>query len=103
MPDPQWLIALDAVLSLDSPQCLQYNDPKRGHARRLLIEADQLTAVRLSGNEDTLASGAWLQEWLVAGKPLASIRRMLLLPSANAPEGFVAAGRVTCQCFGVSE
>ncbi|MBL8521994.1 MAG: molybdopterin-dependent oxidoreductase, partial [Betaproteobacteria bacterium] len=102
-PAAAWIAALDAALGLDATNCLQYDDLTRGHARRMSITADQLTAVRLSGNADAVATSAWLQEWLVAGKPVAAIRRLLLLPSARAPEGFVAPGRVTCQCHGVGE
>lgn len=44
-----------------------------------------------------------MREWLLADKPVAEIRRLLLSPATNAPSGFVLAGRVICQCFNVTE
>jgi assimilatory nitrate reductase catalytic subunit len=62
-----------------------------------------LRAVRLCGEPGAIESGEWLREWLVAEKPVADIRRLLLSPATHAPSGFVLAGRVVCQCFNVTE
>jgi assimilatory nitrate reductase catalytic subunit len=37
------------------------------------------------------------------GRPVADIRRHLLMPSRQAPAGYVPAGRIVCQCHGVAE
>ena len=74
-------------------------DTQRASSHRMLIEADILRAVRLCGEPGAIESGEWLREWLVAEKPVAEIRRLLLSPATHAPSGFVLSGRVVCQCF----
>ena len=102
-PCAEWLAALDAVLGLDADEVLRYDDTRRGHARRIRIDGDRLRGVRLSGDASAITSGEWLREWLVGGQSIGEIRRLLLLPTSQPPSGFVSAGRVVCQCFGVNE
>ena len=102
-PSSQWLAALDAVLGLDAEDVLRYEDARRGHARRIRIDGERLRAARLSGDAGAILSGEWLREWLIGGQGIEQIRRLLLLPSSQAPSGFIPAGRVVCQCFGVNE
>ena len=102
-PANTWLAALDGLLGLESEMALRYEDTRRASSRRMLIEADTLLAVRLCGEPGAIESGEWLREWLVAGKSVADIRRLLLSPATNAPSGFVLSGKVICQCFNVSE
>ena len=102
-PSTEWLEAIDALLGLGREITLRYDDARRGSSRRILIADDRLIAVRLSGNADAITSGEWLREWLLADKPVAEIRRLLLSPVTFAPTGFVLAGRVVCQCFNVTE
>ncbi len=102
-PSVEWLASLDAVLGLGGEFTLRYDDARRGSSRRMLINDDRLIAVRLSGEAGAITSGEWLREWLLADKPVAEIRRLLLSPATHAPTGFVLAGRVVCQCFNVTE
>lgn len=102
-PAASWLAQLDATLGLDSDFALRYDDVRRACSRRLLVTGEYLVAVRLSGDAAAITSGEWLRDWLVSGKSVAEIRRLLLLPTAAAPTGFVPAGRLVCQCFNVSE
>ena len=102
-PSSAWLEKLDRLLGLENDMALRYEDARRASSRRMLIEADFLRAVRLCGEPGAIESGEWLREWLVAGKPVAEIRRLLLSPATNAPSGFVLSGRVVCQCFNVTE
>jgi assimilatory nitrate reductase catalytic subunit len=102
-PGGDWLERLDAILDLDSEDVLRYEDPRRGQSRRMRLADDRLLAVRLSGDAGAIASGEWLREWLVGGRSVAEVRRLLLSPAARAPSGFVSAGRVVCQCFNVAE
>ncbi len=102
-PAAAWLGALDALLGTGGDDVIRYDDPRRSASRRIRVDDGRLAAVRLSGDADALASGEWLREWHVAGQPVADIRRQLLMPSARAPAGFVRAGRVVCQCHGVTE
>ncbi len=102
-PSGEWLAALDGLLGLSGELTLRYDDARRGSSRRMLINDDRLTAVRLSGNAGAITSGEWLRDWLLADKPVFDIRRLLLSPATSAPTGFVLAGRVVCQCFNVTE
>jgi assimilatory nitrate reductase catalytic subunit len=102
-PDPAWIGALDSLLGLCGEDTIRYDDASRAASRRLRVVDDRLAAVRLSGAADALASGDWLLGWLREGRPVADIRRHLLLPSRQAPAGFVPVGRVICQCHGVAE
>ncbi len=102
-PEPAWIEALDAILDLAGDDTIRYDDARRAASRRLRVQDDRLVAVRLSGAQDALASGEWLRGWLQEGRPVADIRRHLLLPSRQAPAGFVPAGRIVCQCHGVAE
>ena len=102
-PTPEWLETLDRLLGLEHEMALRYEDTRRASSRRMLIEADTLRAVRLCGEPGAIESGEWLREWLIAEKPVAEIRRLLLSPATHAPSGFVLSGKTVCQCFNVSE
>src|SRR5205085_2377764 len=102
-PSPAWLEGIDRLFALDGEDALRYEDTRRGNSRRIRIAGDRLTAARLAGESGAITSGEWLREWLVSGRPVAEIRRMLLSPATHAPSGFILAGRVVCQCFNVSE
>ena len=79
---------------------LRYDDAKRGNARHILVRDGKLAAVALAG--DTSAEH-WLKEYLEGEQPVAALGRLLLVPSAKAPQGFKARGRVVCNCFNVAE
>ena len=102
-PSIAWLEKLDRLLGLDHDMALRYEDTRRASSRRMLVDADVLRAVRLCGEPGAIESGEWLREWLVAEKPVAEIRRLLLSPATHAPSGFVLSGKVVCQCFNVGE
>lgn len=102
-PDPAWLAVLDALLGLDGDLVTRYDDARRGNARRLLVTDGHIVAARLSGGLDAVASAEWLRDWMLSGQDVAAIRKLLLLPSSAAPAGFAPAGRVLCNCFGVTE
>ena len=102
-PSISWLDTLDRLLGLENEMALRYEDTRRASSRRMLIEDDVVRAVRLCGEPGAIESGEWLREWLLAERPVAEIRRLLLSPATHAPSGFVLAGRVVCQCFNVTE
>ena len=102
-PAPEWLTKLDQLMRLDSDMTLRYDDIRRASSRRMLIDGNTLRAVRLCGEPGAIESGEWLRDWLIAEKPVAEIRRLLLSPATHAPSGFVLAGRVICQCFNVTD
>ncbi len=94
------LARVDTVFGLHADVVARYDDATRGIGRRVLVDADRLVAVRLSG--DTVAE-SWLREWLLAEQEVASLRTALLRPTAQAPRGFAPRGRVVCTCFDVAE
>ena len=102
-PAPEWFAAFDMLMGLESDETLSYDDARRNSSRRIRVVDDRLLAVRLAGEEDAIASGEWLKDWLVGGKPIAEIRRLLLSPATHAPSGFILSSRVICQCWNVSE
>jgi assimilatory nitrate reductase catalytic subunit len=92
--------AIDAILGLDAPDVLRYDDGTRGVGRRFRIVNGQLAAVRLAGD----ATGdSWLREWLVTGTDVSTMRSLLLFPRAQPPRATPARSRVVCSCHGVTE
>jgi assimilatory nitrate reductase catalytic subunit len=102
-PPSAWLAELDTILGLEDTNTLRYEDKRRGSARRILVTSDVLIAVRLSGDAESTSNATWLRDWLLSGRPVADIRRMLLSPVTTAPIGLAPMSRVVCQCHDVSE
>ena len=102
-PGPEWIDTLDRLLGLDIDDALRYEDARLNHSRRMRIAGDRLLAVRLTGTPGAITAGEWLRDWLVSGRSVGEVRRLLLSPAHRAPSGFVLAGRVVCQCWNVSE
>jgi assimilatory nitrate reductase catalytic subunit len=99
-PDATALAAVDAIFGLDGDRVLRYDDRARGVLRRVRMEDGRLAAARLVGD----ARGeAWLREWLVAGRDVASLGARLLVPSATPPGGRAVRGRIVCTCHDVAE
>jgi assimilatory nitrate reductase catalytic subunit len=93
--------ALDVSLGLDDDsQCLAYRDARRNISKRASIDADQLSAVRLSG--ETRAAD-WLQDMLERQTSASEARKWLLAPLAEPPLGQAPRGKIVCNCFNVSE
>ncbi|WP_424195948.1 molybdopterin-dependent oxidoreductase [Ampullimonas aquatilis] len=85
---------------LTSSDTISYQDKKRGHARRILVRDDKLEAVALVGD---LKAEGWLKSYLEEGLSVAALRRFLLMPSSQPPQGFKARGKIVCTCFNVAE
>ena len=81
-------------------QVLRYDDHKRGNARHILVEDGKLKAVLLSGD---VSAEHWLKQYLEAEQPVQKLGRLLLMPSAEPPQGFKSRGRIVCNCLNVSE
>ena len=95
-----FLADLDDVFGLTGSDIVTYDDAKRGIGRRLRVVDAKLAAVRLSGD---IAAASWLREWLIAGENVSQLGPLLLVPSAAAPRGYRARGRIVCNCFDVAE
>jgi len=100
-PDAEVISQLDALLGMveDAPM-LNYDDPKRGISKRILVESDQVTGVRLIG--ETLATD-WLKQVMQEGQFTAELRRWALAPLSAPPTGQKSRGKIVCNCFDVSE
>jgi assimilatory nitrate reductase catalytic subunit len=91
---------IESLFGIAGREVLRYDDIKRGNARHILVRDGKLAAVSLSG--DTSAE-SWLKEYLQGEQPVATLGRLLLMPSNKAPQGFKARGRIVCNCFNVAE
>ena len=100
-PSPELVKQLDAMLLMteDVPM-LNYNDAKRGISKRVLIENNQVTGVRLIG--ETLAT-EWLKEVMTQGEFTSDLRRWALAPLSVPPTGQQSRGKIICNCLDVAE
>ena len=99
--EAELIATIDAAFSLDDPShALSYSDPRRDIGKRARIEDDQLVAVRLVG--ETRAA-EWLTQLMVVGASAAPMRRWLLAPVTQPPEGGPTRGKVICNCFDITE
>jgi assimilatory nitrate reductase catalytic subunit len=93
------LASIDRHFGLSGHDVARYDDPKRGIGRRVRVEGGRLVAVRLSGD---VSAEAWLRDWLTSGHEVSALRSLLLVPTSQAPRGYVARGRIVCNCHDVS-
>lgn len=100
-PDTNVIAQLDVLLGMveDAPM-LNYDDPKRGISKRILVEDNKVTGVRLIG--ETLATD-WLKQVMQEGQFTAELRRWALAPLSAPPTGQKSRGKIVCNCFDVSE
>ncbi len=99
--EPELIAAIDAAFSLDDPsQTLSYQDSRRDIGKRARIDGDTLVAVRLVG--ETRAA-EWLAQLMIVGASAAPMRRWLLAPVTQPPEGGPTRGKVICNCFDIAE
>ena len=107
-PDGAWIAGLDAMLGLGDDPILRYDDPRRGHSRRIRVIEGRLGAARISGAAEIVGQAGWLRDWMLSGDSVESVRRFLLSPENPGPTrdgpgtdpGF---SRVVCHCFGMTE
>lgn len=97
---PALLKEIEAKFQIAGTNVLRYDDSKRGNARHILVEDGKLSAVALAGD---ISAEHWLKDYLENQQPVATLGRLLLMPSSRAPQGFKARGRIVCNCLNVSE
>ena len=85
---------------LNAEDVLRYDDGRRAVTRRIRIEDGKLAAVALAGD---VAAEHWLRAYLEEGQSVANLGRLLLQPTAQAPQGFTARGKIVCNCFNVAQ
>ncbi len=100
-PEMDLITQIDTILGMtnDMP-LLNYNDAKRGISKRILVESDQVTGVRLMG--ETLATD-WLKDVMSSGSFTDELRRWALAPVVAPPTGQKGRGKIVCNCLDVSQ
>ncbi len=100
-PEVSLVAEIDALLGMtDDMPLLNYNDAKRGISKRILVENNQVTGVRLMG--ETLATD-WLKDVMTTGKFTEELRRWALAPLPAPPTGQRGRGKIVCNCLDVAE
>lgn len=99
-PDAATLMQIDRVLGLVGGSTLAYDDARRNLSRRVRVEDGRLVGARLAGD---LAAETWMRDYFLSGTSVLELRQRLLAGSGAAPGGFVARGKVVCNCFNVPE
>ncbi|WP_173830593.1 nitrate reductase [Herminiimonas arsenitoxidans] len=91
---------IETKFGIVGTQVLRYDDSKRGNSRHILVNDGKLQAVALAGD---ISAERWLKDYLEGEQSVATLGRLLLMPSTKAPQNFKARGRIVCNCFNVSE
>lgn len=100
-PNREIIDTLDALLGMvEGAPTLNYDDPKRGVSKRILVEEGQVTGVRLIG--ETLAAD-WLKQVMQQGRFTDELRKWALAPLSTPPTGQKNRGKIVCSCLDVSE
>jgi assimilatory nitrate reductase catalytic subunit len=89
---------IDAAFGLDSAGTARCDDAAQRAGRRILLDGGVVRAARLAG--DT-SGEPWLRDLWERAVPAGELRPDLM-PPADVPSG-AGAGRIICNCFGVSE
>lgn len=97
---PELMAEIEAKFGIVGTQVLRYDDSKRGNSRHILVNDGKLQAVALAGD---ISAERWLKDYLEGEQSVATLGRLLLMPSTKAPQNFKARGRIVCNCFNVSE
>jgi assimilatory nitrate reductase catalytic subunit len=100
-PSAEVIAHLDTLLGMvEGAPMLKFDDTKRGISKRILVENNQVTGVRLIG--ETLAAD-WLKQVMQEGQFTNELRRWALAPLSSPPTGQKPRGKIVCNCFDISE
>ncbi len=80
---------------------MRYSDKRRGVVRLVRAQEKVLSAM-LTGPIESLASTAWLREYLESGLDAKTLGRSLLMPVSKPPVEIKSKGKAICNCFNVS-
>jgi assimilatory nitrate reductase catalytic subunit len=99
-PDSQLLAQIDQLLGLDEGPIMAYDDPRKAVGKRVRIESDRITAIRLAGET---AARDWLKSLWSEGRADDELRRWLLAPLSTPPgNSNSGGGKTLCTCMNVS-
>ena len=100
-PNADIVDKIDRILGMeDGMPLLNYDDAKRGISKRILIENNKITGVRLMG--ETRAAD-WLKAVMLSGQFTDDLRRWALAPLVAPPNGQHGRGKIVCNCIDISE
>lgn len=97
-PRENLIAEIDLIFDMEG-DCIAYRDEKLGIDKRVKIEDDRATGVRLAG--ETVAR-EWLMEMMASRADISGLRKWLLAPLPS-PPSFEMRGRIVCNCLDVSE
>jgi len=80
---------------------MRYSDKRRGIVRLVRAQEKVLSAM-LTGPIESLASTAWLRDYLESGLDANTLGRSLLMPVSKPPMEIKPKSKVICNCFNVS-
>ena len=80
---------------------MRYSDKRRGVVRLVRIKDKVLSAI-LTGPKESLASTAWLREYLECGLDAKALGWSLLMPASKPPIEIKPKGKAICNCFNIS-
>jgi assimilatory nitrate reductase catalytic subunit len=80
---------------------MRYSDKRRGIVR-LVRAHDTVLSAMLTGSIESLASTAWLREYLESRLDAKTLGRSLLMPVSKPPVEIKSKGKTICNCFNVS-
>ncbi|MDP9046021.1 MAG: molybdopterin-dependent oxidoreductase [Pseudomonadota bacterium] len=102
-PPLESLMQIEAIMGLNGPKVLHYQDERRGQRRSVRLEGEgaglRIAALLLGG--DTSAE-AWMKPLMQDDLPAQPYGRLLLLPGAAPPVPVVGRGQQVCSCIDVS-
>jgi assimilatory nitrate reductase catalytic subunit len=101
-PDAELLAQIDRLLGLCDGPVLAYDDPRKSVGKRVRIEQQRISAMRLAGE---VAARDWLIDLWRSGSTDATLRRWVLAPLSSPPGESTSqnSGKVLCNCLNVSE
>ena len=105
VPSDETLLAIEAVLGLDTGDALRYIDRKKAQRRTARLERTASGDAHLAGfmlAGDTSA-GAWIKNLLQQEIAAQTYGRLLLAPGAQPPGGMAKRGKLVCSCLGVTD
>jgi assimilatory nitrate reductase catalytic subunit len=80
---------------------MRYSDKRKGIVR-IIRAQDKVLAAMLTGSIESLASTAWLREYVESGLDAKTLGRSLLMPLSKPPLEIQPKGKIICNCFNVS-
>ena len=99
-PAPGVIESMEALLGLEGPDTLRYDDARRGHGRHILREDGKLKSLALIGD---VSAAEWLKSLWLNETDVSDLGRQLLMPNPSMGMPVPVKDKLVCTCFNVSE